>query len=130
MGGWVAVLMASTSEESASSASTEEGRSQGSAFGLRCSGATNQVPSQATAMMGTLTRKSAPQWKWPSSQPPSSGPRMAPTSDRQAQTEMASARSRSSEKPTRMRARVAGSMAEAPTACSTRASTRTATEPA
>ncbi len=79
------------------------------------------MATSATTTTGTLTRKTDPHQKLWSSSPLTIGPSALPTIARLPQTAMATFRSRSSAKVTRIRARVAGIIAAAPTARKARA---------
>ena len=76
---------------------------------------------RAAATTGRLTRNTAPQRKWSSSAPPTTGPSAAPPDATAAQMPMASALWPGSSKLWRMIDSVAGIIAAAPTASPARA---------
>ncbi|MNY45649.1 hypothetical protein D3C86_1807680 [compost metagenome] len=89
------------------------------------SGSTTMPSSNATATIGTLMRKTEPHQKYSSRKPPSTGPMAAPPDAMAAQMPIASARSRSSVKVSRMIESVAGIIRAAPRARNTRPAMRT-----
>ncbi|MCY1236413.1 hypothetical protein D9M72_490660 [compost metagenome] len=88
-------------------------------------GSTTRARMRAMATIGTLMRKTEPHQKYSSRKPPSTGPMAAPPEAIAAQTPIASARSRSSVKVSRMIESVAGIIRAAPRARNTRPAMRT-----
>ena len=107
-------LIVSTRQTSAASACTEPMKSHGLSLVARRPGSSHRPSTIATATTGTLTRKTEPHQKYSSSTPPTTGPSAAPPEATDAHTPMATARSRSSVKVSRMMASVAGIIIEAP----------------
>ena len=114
--GPVASLMAKTVPARVSIACREDGASHRVERSGRARGATHGVATSAAGTTGTLMRKTDPHQKASSSSPPTIGPSAAATTEMAPHTATARLRSRTSSKPMRIRARVAGIMHAAPTA--------------
>ncbi|MDT4860931.1 hypothetical protein FQZ97_955150 [compost metagenome] len=118
---WAKDLIARTRPESETSASNEDGRSQGLVASATPRGVMSTPLTSAARTTGRLIRNTEPHQKCSSSNPPRIGPRADPTTASEPQMAMARLRSRSSLKVRRISASVAGIMAAAPTANKARA---------
>jgi len=114
-------LIVSTRHTSAASTCTEPMKSHGLWLVARWRGSSHRPSTSARTTTGTLMRKTEPHQKYSSRTPPITGPSAAPPDATDAHTPMATARSRSSVKVSRMMASVAGIIIEAPTPSSARA---------
>ena len=94
---------------------TRPGPSTGGDAGSRDVGTNSSPPTNATAAIGTLTRKIEPHQKFSSSQPPVMGPAATPTPTMAAHRPIALARGTGSVKMFVISARVAGKITAAPT---------------
>lgn len=117
-------LIAMTRPTRATSARSEEIRSQRFEGSGSFGGATYSVATIAARTTGMLMMKTDPHQKCCSRIPLMIGPSALPTTAMVPQTAMAMLRSRSSSKVTRIRASVAGIIAAAPTARKARAAIR------
>ena len=120
-----ASLIAITSADSAANARTDDSKSHGREPSPATFGATSSVPMKAAITTGTLIRKTDPHQKCSSSNPPMIGPMAAPTIEMEPHMAIAMLRSRSTVKVMRIRANVAGIMADAPMARKARAAIST-----
>ena len=104
---------------------SEPARSQGRDASGRLAGMKRHASGSASSTMGTLMRNTEPHQKCSSSRPPTTGPSAAPPEATDAQTPIATARSRSSANARRRMDRVAGIIIAAPTPSNARAAIRT-----
>ncbi|MGI3201496.1 hypothetical protein ACRJ4W_29935 [Streptomyces sp. GLT-R25] len=100
---------------------TEATGSQGRSARPDPPGARNAAATRASRTTGTLTRNTEPHQKCSSRKPPRTGPSAVPTTDVVPQIPIATPRSRSSSKVSRISASVEGIIVAAPTARKARA---------